>query len=136
MHCLNCHQPGISPEQEVCPKCGAFLLSLLQHTLPSGTSLRNGAYQIDYALDTGGFGTIYRAVHASLNCLVAVKEFYPRAYSARGKNGVVNVPSEQKNTFDAERNQFLQEGRILADLNHRGVVNVLDLFEERNTAYL
>lgn len=136
MHCLNCHNPRIGPEEKTCPKCGAYLPSLLQHTLSPGTQLRNGAYHIDYALDTGGFGTIYRAFHISLDCPVAIKEFYPRAYSMREKSGVVSVASDRKRTFDAERNQFLQEGRILAELNHRGVVNVLDLFEERNTAYL
>lgn len=136
MHCLNCHNPRISPEEQTCPQCGAFLPSLLQHTLPPGTQLRNGAYHIDYALDTGGFGTIYRAFHISLDCPVAIKEFYPRAYGMREKSGAVSIASDRQRTFDAERNQFLQEGRILAELNHRGVVNVLDLFEERNTAYL
>ena len=136
MHCLNCHNPKIGPEEKTCPDCGAFLPSLLQHTLPPGTQLRNGAYHIDYALDTGGFGTIYRAFHISLDSPVAIKEFYPRAYGMREKSGTVSVASDRQRTFDAERNQFLQEGRILADLNHRGVVDVLDLFEERNTAYL
>jgi serine/threonine protein kinase len=134
--CLNCHNPHIGPEEKTCPKCGAYLPSLLQHTLPPETQLRNGAYHIDHALDTGGFGTIYRAFHISLDCPVAIKEFYPRAYGMREKSGVVSVASDRKRTFEAERNQFLQEGRILAELNHRGVVNVLDLFEERNTAYL
>jgi serine/threonine protein kinase len=136
MRCLNCHKGGIREEQTTCPRCGAYLPSLLQHTLPPGTLLRNWAYRIDFALDTGGFGTIYRAVHTSLDCLVAIKEFYPRAYSMRGYNGVVDVPYEHRHTFEAERDQFLREGRILAGLDHRGIVDVLDLFEERNTAYL
>jgi serine/threonine protein kinase len=136
MRCLNCHRDGIREEHATCPTCGAYLPSLLQHTLPPGTLLRNGNYRIDFALDTGGFGTIYRAVHIPLDCLVAIKEFYPRAYGMRGYGGVVNVSYEHIRTFEAERNQFLQEGRILAGLDHRGIVDVLDLFAERNTAYL
>lgn len=136
MRCLNCHRGGIREEQKTCPTCGVLLSTLLRNTLPPGTLLRNGNYRIDFALDIGGFGIIYRAVHIPLNCLVAIKEFYPRAYSMRKYNGIVDVPDEHRLTFEAERNQFIQEGRILAGLDHRGIVDVLDLFAERNTAYL
>ena len=83
MHCLNCHNPHLGPEEKTCPQCGVFLPSLLQHTLPAGTQLRNGAYHIDYPIDMGGFGMIYRAFHISLDCPLAIKEFYPRAYGMR-----------------------------------------------------
>ncbi|HEY3993854.1 MAG TPA: hypothetical protein VGM01_13385, partial [Ktedonobacteraceae bacterium] len=80
MRCLNCHKGSILQDQTICPQCGAYLPSLFAHTLKPGTLLKRGTYRIDYALDTGGFGTIYRAAHTTLDCLVAIKEFFPRAY--------------------------------------------------------
>lgn len=136
MRCLNCHKGSILKEQTHCPQCGVYLPSLFINTLKPGTFLKRGTYRVDYALDTGGFGTIYRAVHTSLDSMVAIKEFFPRTYGVRGYGNVLYVPADQQAIFEAERQQFLLEGRILAKLDHRGIVDVLDLFEENETAYL
>jgi serine/threonine-protein kinase len=34
------------------------------------------------------------------------------------------------------KQKFLEEARLLASLNHPGIVKVYDFFEENNTAYM
>lgn len=137
MRCLKCHRDGISTSAEVCPECGVHLPSLLRDVLPAGTLLRTGAYRVDYALGRGGFGITYRGMHVSLEQTVAIKEFYPQEYAVReSATGTLMVPSAQSDAYQRALERFTWEGKILAGLNHPGIVRVSDLFEERGTAYL
>ncbi|WP_124972402.1 protein kinase domain-containing protein [Aphanothece sacrum] len=145
MRCLNCHLDGLSPQTELCPQCGAHIPSLLREVLPQGTYLRcnqsqgvkSGTYCLDYAMGKGSFGITYRAHHQILNDVVAIKEFYPSQYATRNQHSLaLNIPKNHRNTYQRSLARFLEEGRILAKLNHPNVVQVRDLFEESNTAYL
>lgn len=123
----------------------------MENTSLIGTKLYSGAYRIDYILKVGGFDITYCAYDLLSNQIVAIKEFYPR-YSPvyRDKNtGDLIIPSENKkrnfDDYDYERfakayqrglQQFIQEGLVLTQLNHPNVVQVKDVFEERNTGYL
>jgi tetratricopeptide (TPR) repeat protein len=102
-----------------------------------GTLLRGGDYQIDYALGRGGFGITYRAAHTFLEKVVAIKEFYPQEQAHReGETGRLTVPTSQEESYQRGLQRFEREGRTLAKLNHPNVVQVVDLFKERGTAYL
>ena len=121
----------------MCPECGVYLSSLLRDVLPTGTLLRSGAYRVDYALGRGGFGITYRAMHVALEQAVAIKEFYPQEYAVRASAaGTLMVSSAQNEAYQRALERFTWEGKILAGLNHPGIVRVSDLFEERGTAYL
>ncbi|NJM72667.1 MAG: protein kinase [Scytonema sp. RU_4_4] len=137
MRCLNCRLDGISQSTEICPRCGVHLPTLLRDVLTPETLLRGGDYRLDYALGRGGFGITYRAAHTSLEKLVAIKEFYPQEQAHReGKTGRLTVPTSQEESYQRGLQRFETEGRILAKLNHLNVVQVIDLFKERGTAYL
>lgn len=99
--------------------------------------LRGGTYRIDYPLGQGGFGITYRAMHVALKQVVAIKEFYPQDDAMREPGGWALRPRENKQaTYQRSLSRFLNEGQILAEIIHRNVVRVQDLFEEQGTAYL
>jgi eukaryotic-like serine/threonine-protein kinase len=109
----------------------------MHNLLRPGTLLRGGDYRIDYALGQGGFGITYQALDLSLDRSVAIKEFYPREYAHRERaTGNVLVPDSDTPAYQRWLGRFEREGRILARLDHPGIVKVFALFQERNTAYL
>ena len=66
---------------------------------------------------------------------VAIKEFFPAGCFRRG----LSLQPGRKNTsqeFAEQRVRFLDEARVLARLNHPGIVRVYTAFEENNTAYM
>ncbi len=137
MRCLHCHRDGLATSETVCPHCGVYLKTLLRDVLPPGTSLRVGAYRLDYALGRGGFGITYRALQVGLNRLVAIKEFFPAKSAVRDDTvGSLLVSKTDRGAYDRALQRFVDEGRILAEIDHPGVVRVIDLFQELGTAYL
>jgi serine/threonine-protein kinase len=68
-------------------------------------------------------GAVYRAWDSRLNAPVALKEMVPQ-------------PGISAQMLDSLREQFRREATVLANLDHPGLVNVLDFFEDRGNAYL
>ena len=98
--------------------------------LPEGTIL-NDRYKIIQNLAQGGFGITYKAIDMEKGKDVAIKEYYLRDNCSRHKNNVVST----RQTYITYKNAFTQEASILASLNHRNIVKVLDVFEQNNTSY-
>jgi serine/threonine protein kinase len=82
--------------------------------LNSGQIL-DGKYEIIKILGQGGMGTVYLCKNSRLGNLWAVKE----------------VESKWKNQID-----FLAEPNILKNLNHIGIVRIVDIFFENDNLYL
>ncbi len=139
MRCLNCHRDDVPPAAEWCPHagCGVHLPSRMRDLLPPGTELRGGAYRIVEALGQGGFGITYRGWQSGLARPVAIKEFFPQGEASRlPASGDVAITTGSAEGFARTLRHFVREGRILAGLDHPGIVRVMELFEERGTAYL
>ena len=137
MRCLNCHMDNLPETTQICPNCGAQVFSLLQEVLPKGTQLRSHTYCLENAMGKGSFGITYRAHHTALKNLVAIKEFYPVEYVSRNiETKLLIIPEKNRETYKRNLYRFLEEGQILAKLDHPNVVKVRDLFEERDTAYI
>jgi serine/threonine protein kinase len=137
MRCLNCGELGINLSAEMCPKCEVHLPSLLRGCLPSGTSLLHGNYQIEYPLGRGGFGITYRAIDRNLQRPVAIKEFFPQDYAVREyMTGFLRPNTQKQGVYQRGLERFIREGRLLAGLDHPGIVRVYNAFQERDTAYL
>lgn len=90
--------------------------------LTAGTILQN-RYRIGALLGQGGMGAVYRAWDTRLEVSVALKEMIPQ-------------PGLAPNLLSELRQQFHQEAKVLARLNHPNLVRVTDFFEERGNAYL
>ena len=106
--------------------------------LPSSFVL-NGHYVIEEMIGRGGFGITYSAFDTKLRIKVAIKELYLRKICRRRPDGNVTAPDECAEVFAANRNNFLEEARVMAGLGSAelpGIVKVREFFEDNNTAYI
>ncbi|MDZ7622428.1 MAG: serine/threonine-protein kinase [Candidatus Competibacteraceae bacterium] len=113
------------------------------NALPTGYSLHR--YQIDGVLGAGGFGITYRAIHEALENQVAIKEYFPAEWAYRDHNGTTvransqgQIParSGEPPCYDWGLQRFLDEAKILVQINHPGVVRVRDYFTANGSAYI
>ncbi|MCB1776607.1 MAG: SUMF1/EgtB/PvdO family nonheme iron enzyme [Candidatus Competibacteraceae bacterium] len=113
------------------------------NALPNGYTLHR--YQIEGVLGAGGFGITYRAIHEALQNEVAIKEYFPAEWAYRDHNGV-NVRPNAQGQIPARQGEppcyqwglerFLDEAKILVQVNHPGVVRVRDYFTANGSAYI
>ncbi len=102
--CPQCHQAR--GDAATCPDCRANVILVdPDHFL--GQSF--GKYRLESVVGAGGMGVVYRAVHADLGKVVALKLLVPE-----GKHG------------DFVR-RFRNEAKVLAALRHPNIVEVFDL---------
>ena len=106
------------------------------YSLPERVKL-GGKYRIIRFIGSGAFGCTYEAEHLTLGMHVAVKELFVREYCNRdGKTGRVTVGTEgNKARVERIRRKFVEEAMALSQMSHKGIVRVIDEFEERGTAY-
>ena len=103
--------------------------------LANGTLLRGGAYRIDRALSSGGFGNTYVITNMNFNQTFALKEFFMKDINLRKGNMVtVSIAANQK-SFNAQREKFKKEAQRLWNFKSEHIVQVHDLFEENGTVY-
>lgn len=139
MICGNCFKE-FDEELGVCPYCGEIVKKVESHYLQIGTKL-NGTYIIGKVLGQGGFGCTYKAYDMNLDRVVAIKENFPKDFVARDEESsevyLYNTSKEAKNMYRHLTTSFLNEARSVAMLKEsKNVVNVLNYFEENNTAYM
>lgn len=113
------------------------------NALPMGYTLHR--YQIEGVLGAGGFGITYKAIHEALENEVAIKEYFPAEWAYRDHNGAMvrantqgQVParSTEPPCYEWGLQRFLDEAKILVQINHPGVVRVRDYFTANGTAYI
>ena len=104
--------------------------------LPLGTQL--GEYKIEEVLGQGGFGITYKAWDSTLECYVAIKEYFPRHLANRSNDSISIVPvsAEDKNAFMRGLESFAEEAKTLAQFQHPGVVPVKRLVMSNSTGYM
>ena len=103
--------------------------------LTPGTRL--GELEIERVLGAGGFGVTYLTRDLSLDAWRAVKEYLPRDWGTRLRDGTIGP----RTGADAEDYQwgltrFLEEARMLARFDHPNLVRVYRVFEAQGTAYM
>lgn len=96
---------------------------------PEGPAWRQGApieegtvireYLFESLVGKGGMGEVYRATHRFTGKLVAVKVLYPDLMR--------NVQSSRR---------FVEEARVMADLDHPNIVKFVNFFEEAGRFFL
>ena len=103
--------------------------------LEPGAKLLRGQYEILRFLSNGGFGITYLA-RDSLERDVVIKECYPGALCTRNGDMVEAADPSQKDDLRAIIDLFILEARNHARLVHPNIVNVHQVFEDNNTAYI
>jgi len=113
------------------------------NALPNGYNLHR--YQIQGVLGAGGFGITYRAIHEALQNQVAIKEYFPAEWAYRDHNSITvranaqgQMPARQGEPpcYQWGLERFLDEAKILVQVNHPGVVRVRDYFTANGSAYI
>lgn len=103
--------------------------------LPAGTRLDE--FEIVRPLGVGGFGIVYLALDRSLLRQVALKEFMPGEFAARGPGGIVTPRSPDcADQFQRSLESFFNEARLLAPFNHPALVRVHRFWKANGTAYM
>lgn len=106
-------------------------------SLTPGTTLCNGKYVIEKILGEGGFGITYYARHTMLDHCYAIKEFFISGKCVRDTiHHTISLQDITPQVFQQYRNRFVDEAKTLIELNHPGIVKVVDIFEENGTSYI
>lgn len=140
MYCYFCMKE-IEANTKKCPHCGNNQdIITPPHRLLPGTVL-NERYVVGVAKGEGGFGITYIGLDKKLDRIVAIKEYYPTGYVNRSNTispNVSEVTSEASDAFFRKGcDRFLREAKTIAKFSGEpGIVNVIDYFEENNTAYI
>ena len=105
--------------------------------LQNNTLLQGGKYRIVGVLGQGGFGITYLAEQPMLERKVCIKEFFFKDYCERDESSshVTLSTKSNKDLVERFRKKFLKEARVISKFHHDHIVQVLDIFEENNTAY-
>ena len=103
--------------------------------LPVGTLLRAGSYRIERQISSGGFGNTYVVRNISFDEVYAMKEFFMKGVNLRNGSDVTVSITDNKTTFESQRNKFKKEAKRLRKLNNPHIVKVHDLFDENGTVY-
>lgn len=113
--------------------------------LKQGTLLQKGKYKIEKCLGQGSFGITYLAKMKSIISGnkgqttmwvdVAIKEFFMKDFNSRQPDGSLNETTGGT-IVEKYKKDFKREADNLSKMNHPGVVDILDTFEENNTCYL
>ena len=106
-----------------------------ENMLPVGTLLRGGTYQITKQLSSGGFGNTYVVQNVSFDETYAMKEFFMKGVNLRVDGEVTVSVSDNKTTFESQKNKLKKEAQRLRKLHNSHIVQVHDLFEEYGTVY-
>ncbi|MDR0844501.1 MAG: protein kinase [Tannerella sp.] len=116
--------------------------------LASGHNLQNGKYKLTKVIGQGGFSITYSGVWTTgvkgqlgtvkTDVPICIKEYFFKDYCSRDESSSnVLVHSETgKVLFDKFKEKLIKEATILSDVHHPYIVNVLEVFEENNTAYI
>ena len=114
--------------------CGA---DLLWQALPDGSRLiapDGRSWMLERVLGQGGFGITYLA-HSGQD-RVAIKECFPDGLVSRDAQAQVNAKPGQAHEFVLVQKRFLEEARLLAQLEHPASTLFLASWQANNTAYL
>lgn len=111
-------------------------MSEARHILSVGTLLFHEQYEILSVLGQGGFGITYLAQDRNLDRQVAIKECFPNTIAVREDQTVLPKSTGDEADFDWVLKRFLREARLIAQFKHPNIVQVLQIFEANNTAYM
>ncbi|MCK0141498.1 serine/threonine-protein kinase [Aliiroseovarius sp. F20344] len=103
--------------------------------LQPGEKLLRGQYEILRFLNNGGFGITYLA-RDSLDRNVVIKECFPGALCHRVDGKVEAADPAYAEDLRSIIDLFIQEARNHARLVHPNIVNVHQVFEDNQTAYI
>lgn len=126
-------------ESPACTHCGFDGKPNAVHQLPMGVILKE-RFLIGRVLGQGGFGITYMGWDGDRENPVAIKEFFPGGFVHRQSAASMDVVCYSGNAaevFDRNKKRFVKEANTLHQMKGLAeIVQVIDYFEENNTAYI
>jgi len=110
-------------------------IEIFADELKPGTQLLQGQFTIESFLNAGGFGITYVARN-SLNRRVVIKECFPGAFCRRTDGLVAAWSRRRQDEFRSLVTLFEQEAMNLSKLDHPNIVQVHQVFQDNETAYM
>ena len=102
--------------------------------LPVGYHLHE--YHIERILGEGDLGITYLALDQKSNNKVVIKEYFPSELAIRLSDQRVEPSSDEKiENYQLGLKEFIKNNQLLAQLKHRNIARVFELFESHNTSY-
>lgn len=94
-------------------------------------------YCIKKVLGEGGFGVTYLAKDTMLGRDVVIKENFPQMYASRDHSSGTVMPlhTSKQGLYNKFLQDFINEAKMLARLNHPNIVQILATIEQNDTAY-
>ena len=105
----------------------------INQPLPIGHQLHD--YEIRNVLSAGGFSFVYIARDAEQKT-VAIKEYLPTSLALRTEGAHIEISPEALGNFRHGLKCFFEEGRALANIDHKNIVRVLNFFRANDTVYM
>jgi serine/threonine protein kinase len=103
--------------------------------LAVGTRLQE--FVVESVIGAGGFGIVYKANDTQLHRTVAIKEYMPSSMAARSEGSTISLRSAyHAQDFEAGKNSFISEARMLAKFKHKALIEVFRFWEQNGTAYM
>ncbi|GAB7563925.1 hypothetical protein LG202_19640 [Methylobacillus methanolivorans] len=103
--------------------------------LPPGYQLQG--YEIKKLLSAGGFSFVYIARDLENDSTVAIKEYLPNMLALRKEGDQVRIPTNEAAAgFRFGLKCFFEEGRALANIEHKNIVRVQNFFRANDTVYM
>jgi len=106
----------------------------MSRVAPLSPGARIASLRIDRLLGQGSSGITYLVTDTALDTSFVLKEYAPAQWATRQSNSALQAPDG--GAFAKGLQAFLDEGRMLARLDHPNVARVIDCFEANGTAYL
>lgn len=106
-------------------------------TLTPGINFQSGKYEIVDVLSAEGLGITYLVSHSISGTYYVIKEYFPSPYCKRVKNSseVSAATLGYSEVFNRLRNQFIIAAGNISKIQYPGIIQILEVFEENNTAY-
>jgi len=99
----------------------------------SGSVLLN--YEIIRPLGSGGFSVVYLGIDKQNQKYVAIKEFFPEGLATR-QGSIIKPINHFIDDYNWAKNKFLEEARVLSRFDNPTIVDIIQVFEKADAAYL
>lgn len=105
--------------------------------VPLPISGQLGGHELRNVLGLGALGFVYRVTDREAELDLAVKEYLPHHLAQRdGATGVAPRGPAEAELFAQGLRFFINEGKLLMQLDHPSLIRVHQVWEENGTAYL
>lgn len=144
IRCPSCHN-SYESDYDVCPFCGTERSSYPVEYASNSVSevalktILHQRYRVVSKLWEDAYSVLYLGEDLAKEYLsgVLIREYFPASYCSRLASGEIHIDDRNAyNIFQTGKKRFVDDGKLQKGFHLPGLVKVLDVFEQNQTAYL